>query len=388
MSFVAECFYCHHQVQAPDGSAGLSATCPRCHNCFTLAPAAKAAAGFRKPRTRKAKKPDPVALPATAVAPETPRPPVEAFVPGPSPLFPAVSITPEATAPAAGRWKVEPFGGVALMLCGLGLLLNGVAVWFAALSFLKYLTIPLSLVGVILGVIGWLQNAEEKPSRWAWSVAGGSVNLLVLAMAWLWPGLLGWDGGSGSAAEARRKAAEPVPIPLSGSLAKPRAVGGPITSSEGEWVDASKALVQKSGVRVQVSSAAVSPVPFKQGTKQKATPKPCLIIRLKISNVGAEGNVAYRGWGVPGQDAESHAATLRDGSGKTYARPALGPGVEVVGQVTEATVFPARSVEDVLVFEAPPGTADFVYLELPAAACGGSGSYKFAIPKSMLALAP
>src|SRR5215468_10889036 len=42
MPFLAVCPYCRKgQIRAPEHMIGLSATCPRCHSCFTLAPASQ-----------------------------------------------------------------------------------------------------------------------------------------------------------------------------------------------------------------------------------------------------------------------------------------------------------------------------------------------------------
>jgi hypothetical protein len=46
-------------------------------------------------------------------------------------------------------------------------------------------------------------------------------------------------------------------------------------------------------------------------------------------------------------------------------------------------LFPGKAVEDVLVFPAPAGVGP-LRLELPAAAWGGQGVFRFTIPASML----
>jgi hypothetical protein len=52
--------------------------------------------------------------------------------------------------------------------------------------------------------------------------------------------------------------------------------------------------------------------------------------------------------------------------------------------VSSASVHPGKSVEDVVVFEEPVARAEYLRLELPASAFGGTGKLRFQIPKSMI----
>jgi hypothetical protein len=390
MPFVTECLYCRHQIQAPDGSAGLSATCPKCHNCFTVVPAAKApAATLPKARTHRVKKAAPFIPVAAPVAPPpdrdiTPAPtfPSEAFAAGETraevPRAPApISFPAARSAPVAGRWKIDTLGAVALLLGGLALAV-------ASFPYVGLLTIPLSLLGLIVGVAGWLRAAGTDPVRCAWPIAGAVVSLLVLAVTLLLPGLLRRDSSGPS--EPAPDALRTLAIPLDGNLKKRTLTisGGPRTGSDGgEWVDASQALASRSGVRLHIQSVAVTAVAFREGGKKKITPKKYLVVRLQVKNVGAGDIVSYQGWGTAGGSGQE-TAVLMDSAGKSYGRKLFGPGVEVEKQVGRFSLFPGRTVEDTLVFEPPANISDFLYLELPATACAGTGTYRFAIPRSMM----
>src|SRR5262245_14877579 len=72
MPILAICPYCHEgKVRAPNSAVGLSADCPRCHNCFTLVPST-------------GRMPEP-ARPSTAVRPPAVQPPPVHRVQAPAP---------------------------------------------------------------------------------------------------------------------------------------------------------------------------------------------------------------------------------------------------------------------------------------------------------------
>ena len=69
MPFSAECAFCHLTLQSvPDHRLGHSVECPRCHNCFTLAPKSQPeAAATQGPRFGRARI-------ASASSPSAPEP--------------------------------------------------------------------------------------------------------------------------------------------------------------------------------------------------------------------------------------------------------------------------------------------------------------------------
>ena len=79
------------------------------------------------------------------------------------------------------------------------------------------------------------------------------------------------------------------------------------------------------------------------------------------------------------------AATLTDNFGNTYKPVRFDLGTQVSGQISAATsVYPGKEVEDLLVFEPPVDNVQFLRLQLPAAAFGGSGELRLQIPKGMI----
>src|SRR5262249_54877147 len=148
MPFIARCPFCSTQVNAPDKAVGYSIPCPRCGSHFTLAPIQSIPAPARAATAATAAI---VPAPPPTVPHDGPRLP-----PAPAPVF----QQPEPTAPAPDwgpllldsptapgqRW-VRLVGIAALFVGSLALL-------FASIPFLNWLTLPLSGLGLLLGLVG------------------------------------------------------------------------------------------------------------------------------------------------------------------------------------------------------------------------------------------
>jgi hypothetical protein len=79
-------------------------------------------------------------------------------------------------------------------------------------------------------------------------------------------------------------------------------------------------------------------------------------------------------------------ATLEDNFGNTYKRINFGFSSNPVGAVERSeSIYPNKSVSDVLVFEMPIDTIEYLRLELPAKNFGGTGMLRLEIPKQMIA---
>src|SRR5262249_10695261 len=97
MPILAICPYCREgKVRAPDRAVGLSATCPKCFNCFTIIAAKEAAAELNPPppppSPRRPQSARPQAVP-TAVAPSSTAVAVDRRTPAPAAL-PRIAVNP------------------------------------------------------------------------------------------------------------------------------------------------------------------------------------------------------------------------------------------------------------------------------------------------------
>src|SRR5262249_39612767 len=156
-------------------------------------------------------------------------------------------------------------------------------------------------------------------------------------------------------------------------------LGGP------DWVDASKAALQQGRLRVQVVAVTVGPLPPRDGSKKKLNPEEYLVIRLRANKV--EGSREFRTdpmqW--PGRTGEKVSPTLTDNTGKVYQERNVLDDTEVVGK---SSIFPVSVIDEVFVFEPPPPGLDSLRLEIPASLWGGSDTFRFTIPNSMISRQP
>ncbi|HEY8504726.1 MAG TPA: hypothetical protein VIL46_09095, partial [Gemmataceae bacterium] len=75
--------------------------------------------------------------------------------------------------------------------------------------------------------------------------------------------------------------------------------------------------------------------------------------------------------------------SLTDNSGRAYRERQPGPD-EDDGEVRKSTLFPVAAGEPDYLFEAPPKGVEFLRLEVPVEAWGGTGVFRFTIPAGMI----
>jgi hypothetical protein len=98
--------------------------------------------------------------------------------------------------------------------------------------------------------------------------------------------------------------------------------------------------------------------------------------------VGAARQLPYETWTAAAHGPQP--PTLTDNLGKSYALKSAEPDWQMTEQPRRDAVSPGRFADELLVFEPPPATADFLHLELPATACGGRDTYRLAIPRALI----
>jgi hypothetical protein len=154
---------------------------------------------------------------------------------------------------------------------------------------------------------------------------------------------------------AQRRATNQTLIPLGKSSVKPVA---------DEWADASQCAVQQGAIRVRVTDV-----------RNKGNG---LWIELLLENTGPT-RASYLGW-TPGSPVMTPCVT--DDSGRSFA------GLPVKREFgLPRSLGPKECMTDCLNFEFLQKDFQYLLLELPAAAFGGSGQLRLRIPENMLTLA-
>lgn len=399
MPFIAECQYCKAHMRATDNSMGMSATCPRCGNCFTLAPMASppAAAKSKKKAYRKSvpspygeveesratgtqaasaavlgsAADSPTETNATLQTDDT-APPLTDDRPPPPPAMDDDDTDESPFArPRRPRRPLSKLGALAF-LCG------SVALLLAQFPLLQIAILPVAGLGLLLGIAGYVMAAASDEKRILLPAVGAVVSGVVLIIAGLFPGWIGVDRrASDIAAEA--KASRQVVVPMRGDVTV-----SPKTVDADGWLDVSSGVLQQNDLRLSVVNVAVDVPQIKMEGKQKPAKDKFLIVHLRVQNVGAARKIPYVSWSTPVAGNDKSEPVLSDNQDKTYGRKAFGPDVEVLGQTRKAEVYPGRFVEDVLFFEAPAAAVEYLRLELPLTACDMPGKCRLQIPKSMI----
>ncbi|OWK46640.1 hypothetical protein FRUB_00339 [Fimbriiglobus ruber] len=124
-------------------------------------------------------------------------------------------------------------------------------------------------------------------------------------------------------------------------------------------------------------------------------------VKLSLTNINPTKKVEYHSWGgaeIPtdGDFAalkesvamHKNAATLKDNFGNNYKRVNFGLVTKPVGAVSgNESIYPNKTITDVLVFEKPLDTVTNLDLELPAKHYGNEGVVRFRIPITTLSRA-
>jgi hypothetical protein len=265
--------------------------------------------------------------------------------------------------------------------------------------------VPLSALGLILGIIGLLVAVFRKGAGIGFAIAGSAICGLALFVA------IGSTVAAGKTLEAGAKsmqatlsegqktnqqvipAAGPKPAnrppqPQVRQPQKPAPVPPPEKAAEPEeqWASATD-TVKQGDVTVRITSAKSGKVPLTRafGHSESESADPLLAIEVLITNTSANKKVEY--YTFMGHDFSigSDYASLRDNFDNVYRRRNLNSGIsKPIGANEFESIYPNKSITDVLVFELPVGTAEYLNLELPAQSFGGTGLLRFQIPASMI----
>jgi hypothetical protein len=126
-------------------------------------------------------------------------------------------------------------------------------------------------------------------------------------------------------------------------------------------------------------------VPLKTISDNSNSKDDLLMIRLELLNTNPTKKVEYKTWAGRDFSFDRDYATLQDNFGNIYKRITFGFGSFPIGAVDRSdSIYPDKTMTDVLVFELPLDTAAHVDLELPASNYGGEGMIRFRIPKKYI----
>jgi hypothetical protein len=239
-----------------------------------------------------------------------------------------------------------------------------------------FISLPLSGLGFLLGAFGLGMAIMRKGTGIGFSIAGAAISGVIFL-----PSLLFWTTLAGAVKSASDEFANKL---QQAEQTNQTPLGGPANAEAGagEWADASRG-VRQGDVEVRVTSVKIGPVDF-EGFDNPDTENKMATIQLSIANLGKTKKLQYESWGSSGSYLDSDFATLSDNFDNNYHRMRLGALLRVKGQLTRESLYPGKSLTDVVIFEPPIATADYLKLELSAEAFGGTGKLRLKIPRSMI----
>ena len=132
------------------------------------------------------------------------------------------------------------------------------------------------------------------------------------------------------------------------------------------------------------TTAVIGKVRLTSLSGQGESQEPLCQITLRITNTDSARKIDYRGWQSNTFMSDSK---LTDNVGNRYKGVNFGFGDEIVGQVRSESIYPGKSVDDLLVFEVPVDAAKSLNLELPASNVGETGQIRFLISREMWSVA-
>lgn len=368
MPILAVCPYCREgKVRAPNHAVGLSATCPRCQSCFTIVASDEPKvpqAGPAMLRTSAAA----TTPAATMVADDEPASDAalmdaamsevtEAAPPPPMVVLPRARSLPMGT-PSA------PQPEFAFVLGLIAVIVAGVSLAVSQLPYGRIATTVLAAIGLVLGVVSLLL-AERKYLVPALSSAANAITLLFAVALPSWLGLSTWI--------PKQDFEDP-------KLVKAVGYDGE-TPVPAEWVDISKASWQQDDVRVAVRSSTIAPLELTGlNNKKKWTKEKYLQIWIQVKNSGVARQIDFRGWNLvaaPNQPTPQ----LSDSTGNSVPLKIFEGEWQPGGKVKPKLLSPGTTAEQLLIFTLPDLKFDFLRLELPSAAFGGTEPVRLMIPR-------
>jgi len=277
------------------------------------------------------------------------------------------------------------------------------------------LGIPLSGLGLLLGIVGLLVAIFRKGTGIGFPIGGSAICALALVVAVSQAFVIGAAATATAGAvtataqefaeaaqqqtrtnqetvasssdkrDARMERERPAPDKREAPEPAPQVDRQAEKPKEPKWASA-ESPVKQGDIEMQVISVSVGKIPLKAGYDESArtSKDELLAIELKLTNRSRTKKVEYSTWMGRDFTLSRDSATLGDNFGNRYKRIDFGFGATVVGRTDADSIYPGKTLVDVLVFELPIDSVEHLNLELPAKNFGGTGMLRVRIPARMI----
>lgn len=309
-------------------------------------------------------------------------------------------------APGSPTQAVRPRSGASW---GISSLIIGIlALLVCWIPVLNILAAPVGALGLLLGLISLIVAFRRHGIGIGFAIAGSAISALSLVVIFAVNGLI--VGGMNAAAKTiieadkRRLATNQVPVvaapPMKAELktslkpadevtGKPQSASTPTATSKPEevWMPAT-APVRQGNLQVRVEWVKVAKVRLHEeiGDGSGTSKESLLGIKIEMLNISQTKKVEYSTWAGADFTIDRDFATIEDNFGNKYKRVNFGLATKPVGRTERDSIYPAKTISDLLIFEPPINGVQYLNLELPAANFGGEGMIRLQIPASMISL--
>jgi hypothetical protein len=372
-------------MNAPDTATGKRAKCPRCGQMITVP--SPPVATILPPIPVAAQAAIPVAQPLAGKAEPLDQLDV---IPSKSPRRPVDDD--ERDAPRSSRRfrRDEPdhapaSSGAVHSLGIASVILGVVSLPIAMIPCLGFIGLPLSGLGLLLGVVGGVVSLTRHGRGIGFPIAGTGISGLAALFGIFWLFLLGavtskpTERSDRTDRESRSIGKDSGSKDETGSATKDKDTKQPGGNGP-ERAQGGVESARGGDVEVRVTGANFEVMDLVGEKKVKV-----LAVRINITNTSGTRKIDYRGWGYDLAFDDKRSVKITDNFGNSYRLKRI-IGTRL-GQVQSTTsILPGRSLDDVLLVEETLPNAEYFDLDLPVATVGEKdGTLRFRIPATMIA---
>ena len=371
---LAICPSCQAKLKVPDQMENQKGKCPKCQNMFVITkcdleevvPTYKEKETHIGPVKKNIK---PIKVNATSEVVE--------------PNFQDLEITPRIIQTnVVVNQDVAPSNS-------LGIASLVVAIMSYFLCWLPGIGVIISGLGVFLGLGGFIVALNRKGAGVGFSIAGLVLAAISLVLTFCWSSAVFQTAEVFS--NANKKANENIAMVENQNSTAPQndaqknEVPNKNNEIQNDLIDASKGPAKFQNIEVKLKSVNIDYVTG-ANIREFSSNEKLLKIVINIINLNPNKKVDYDGWGRNQISIGKTNATLTDNFGNFYKKVHFGLISTIDGQIKAEAVYPNKPITDLIVFEVPLGTVEYLVLDLPAENLGLEGRIKFKIPKDMINL--
>jgi len=150
------------------------------------------------------------------------------------------------------------------------------------------------------------------------------------------------------------------------------------------WTSSTEPIV-RDGLELRILTVRTGKVKVETFMKEvKTSTDPVIQIEIQLRNLSTTNKLRYRTMDGDAFAWSGSAANIEDNFGNKYLRISFDTIGKPVGRTREASIYPGKSVRDVLIFEPPVDSIEYLSLSLPLDRVGKKGRVVFRVLKNQI----